>query len=596
MLLEIGRVKFVHPNLKDMKKIIIPAAILIAATTANAQLNYTQVTTGLNAVSFEGGDSEVELGDIDGDGDLDIVSIGDHGSPNVNVTEAGIMVWKNNGTGTAWSFSKYGNLGYGGVALGDVNDDGKMDVAMGMHHNYATSGLGSQMLEVALGDGSGSNWTQYSNGLLGNGNWGMFAPDFGDVNNDGKLDIVCTPFSYDDGLRVYTNSGSNNWVSKQAMATGNIVNYNCKLGDFDNDGNLDLMVACQAGSAMRGNGQGTFSSMKTGLPNDWTMKFAIGDLDNNGSKDLAIVSSGAITTYKYSGGSWQTFGNTNLPASGAKYVALADMDMDGFCDLLAFMGTGIEIYKGDGTGNWTLNGNIPLTISYVRGLAINDLDHDGFSDIVYFGSSGGSNSLKVFLHNIDNPSLNVLPEFPKGNECLKPGSVHFAKWLASVPSGSNATMMIEFSSTGNGGPWTTVAASAPNSGVFQWVVPNVTSPNCHLRYTVTQGSNSQSVVTNAFGVGSCLAISTNDITTQIQDLHVYPNPVGGNDMLHVTLPSSEQATISLLDIFGRVIASYQVDAGLDQFEFATKQISQGLYICRYESETLRSESRVVISR
>src|ERR1051325_803553 len=232
-----------------MKAQILLISALSLCSFLRAQLTYTQITSGLGSVSFEGGDTEFEAGDIDNDGDLDLVSIGDHGSPNVNVTEAGIMVWKNNGTGTQWTLSKFGNLGYGGVALGDVNGDGKLDVAMGMHHNYAASGLGSQMMEVALGDGSGSNWTQSSTGLLGNGIWGMFAPDFGDVNNDGLLDLVCTPFSYDDGFRVYMNSGNgNNWVSTQAMSTGNIINYNCKLGDFNNDGKLDAMVACQAGS------------------------------------------------------------------------------------------------------------------------------------------------------------------------------------------------------------------------------------------------------------------------------------------------------------------------------------------------------------
>ena len=66
--------------------IVIVSALCLCFCTSKAQLNYTAVTNGLSTVSFEGGNTEMEIGDVDNDGDLDIVSIGDHGSPNVNAT------------------------------------------------------------------------------------------------------------------------------------------------------------------------------------------------------------------------------------------------------------------------------------------------------------------------------------------------------------------------------------------------------------------------------------------------------------------------------------------------------------------------------
>jgi hypothetical protein len=586
-------------NTSKMKKhLAIISALSLCYFTSNAQLTYQTITSGFNAVSFEGGDSEIELGDIDGDGDLDIVTIGDHGSPNVNVTEAGIMVWKNNGSGTTWSLSKNGNLGYGGVALGDVNGDGKMDVAMGMHHNYATSGLGSQMMEVALGNGSGSSWTQSSTGLLGTGIWGMFAPDFGDVDNDGQLDIVCTPFSYDDGLRVYKNGGNgSNWVSAQTISTGNIINYNCKLADFNNDGNVDMMVSCQAGSAFKNNGQGVFSSMKTGLPADWTMKFATGDIDNNGSKDLAIVSSGAITTYKYVGSAWVTLGNTNLPATGAKSVALADMDMDGKCDLIAFMGTGIEIYKGDGTGNWTINGTIPFTIANVRGLAIGDLDHDGYSDIAYFGTASSNNSLKVFLHTVASPVLNVLSDFPKGFECFAPGSVQFVKWLSSVPAGPQATVTIELSTSGANGPWINVVSNAPNSGIYQWVLPNVTANNCYLKYTITTGSGTTTSVTpSPFGIGDCSTVTTgiNETGNGNTGFGIYPNPFSEYAVIQITDHSELQISdIKIFDLFGKEIQAVII-RNSDAFVISSEGLPAGIYFCEIRKGKVSMTEKFVV--
>jgi hypothetical protein len=58
--------------------------------------------------------------------------------PEVNATEAGIMLWKNNGDGTNWSLVKQGDFGYGGVALGDVNNGGVMDIGYG-YHNYGST-------------------------------------------------------------------------------------------------------------------------------------------------------------------------------------------------------------------------------------------------------------------------------------------------------------------------------------------------------------------------------------------------------------------------------------------------------------------------
>src|SRR5919201_4341902 len=93
------------------------AAILIGESSIAQNLSYTLVTSGLDAVTFEIGLTELEAGDVDGDGRIDLVTIGDHGSPNVNATEAGIMVWKSDGAGTEWSLVKQAALGHGGVSL-----------------------------------------------------------------------------------------------------------------------------------------------------------------------------------------------------------------------------------------------------------------------------------------------------------------------------------------------------------------------------------------------------------------------------------------------------------------------------------------------
>ena len=118
------------------------------------RLDYIDSSNGLETPAMEGGRTEIELGDVNADGFVDIVCIGDHGSPYIGTDQHGVMVWFGNG-GDRWEVYQNGNFGYGGVSLGDVDGDGFMDVGYGMHHNYSGDDFGDQLIEVALGDGTG---------------------------------------------------------------------------------------------------------------------------------------------------------------------------------------------------------------------------------------------------------------------------------------------------------------------------------------------------------------------------------------------------------------------------------------------------------
>lgn len=556
------------------RKLILTSALLVLCFIGKAQLSYTKITSGLNTITFEGGEARFALGDVDGDGDLDIVSIGDHGNPFINSTESGIMVWKNNGNGTNWSHSQSGNFGYGGCALGDLNNDGKTDIAFGMHHTTTGSGFGSKFLEAALGDGTGNSWTAYDAGLPGVSTgmqWGMFGTALGDMNNDGWLDIASNSFGCCDGIWIYKNNGNGTWSVTDGAYGGN-SRKDCALGDFNNDGNLDMATSNDLGQIWKGDGTGKLFSMQTGIPDYASIQSQIyldvADVNNDGAKDIAIVAPADSTfsaftvqvyTYNKSGNSWQNI-STGLPASGVMGAGLADMDMDGNCDLVLWSSNAITIYKGDGTGNWTANGTIttPNNPYFGRSKALGDFDHDGYTDIVYLGDNGsGTNILNVYLHTVSAPALSILPVTPKGAECFAPGSVQFINWQSSVPVSTTATVKIEFSSTGNGGPWTTVVSSAPNSGIYQWTVPNVSSTNCFLRFTITNGSSTQVVTSaNAFGVGSCVTPPPPTFVTNMEEesgISIFPNPSSGEFMIQSS--GSNVQRVEVYDEIGEKVFS-----------------------------------------
>ena len=591
--------------------IVIVSALCLCFYTSKAQLNYTAVTNGLSTVSFEGGNTEMEIGDVDNDGDLDIISIGDHGSPNVNATEGGIMVWKNNGTGTAWSLLQNGNFGYGGCALGDVNNDGKMDIGYSMHHNYSATTFGDQIMEVALGNGSGSNWTPYDNGLATNGEtYGMFGTDLADVNSDGLLDFGANSFGCCNGMRIYKNNGTGAWSQNWGVSGGNSGGL-FKFGDFNNDGNVDFATSNEWGVIWKNTGAGQFtqSQMQTGfLPSSSgqycdLIRYDIADVNNDGAKDVAIInildSLVQVFTFSNSQNKWLNISN-GLPVNHAYgsevwNVALADMDMDGKCDMVLFQSDSILIYKGDGAGNWSKAGKINVAEAWYTAVNLGDFDHDGYTDIVYLGSPsiGGNNSFRVYLHNVASHALSIVPNFPQGNECFQPNSVQFIKWTSSVPSGP-ATITIEFSSTGNAGPWTALATNAPNSGIFQWTTPAVSSTNCFLRYTIKSGSSTQTVLLSAaFGIGSCTTPPTGVVyIPEAEDISIFPNPTGGE--FTVVSPGSSVDAILVYNTVGQLVVRQSANGQRETVDM--KNNSNGIYYCevKVRGETLRK--KIIISK
>ncbi|MEK9137766.1 MAG: VCBS repeat-containing protein, partial [Bacteroidota bacterium] len=229
-------------------------------------ISYVESSSGLQSIALDGGRTEIEMADINDDGNIDLLSIGDHGNPFVNTQEHGIMVWFGNGTAANWTLFQNGNFGYGGIAIGDVDNDGKLDVGYGMHHNYSSSDFGNQLLEVALGDGSGQNWTPWDDSLATRGEtWGMFSTDFGDVDNDGWLDVGSVSFGCCAGIHVYRNLGNGTWQQSYGFTGGNSA-MDFIFGDMNGDGNLDFAVAHQAGTPYFGDGSGNFTLRHNNLP------------------------------------------------------------------------------------------------------------------------------------------------------------------------------------------------------------------------------------------------------------------------------------------------------------------------------------------
>lgn len=564
---------------------------------ASAQLSYVQSSNGLtDNPALEGGRTELEFADINGDGCVDILSIGDHGSPYVNTQEHGIMVWFGDGRG-GWSVYQNGEFGYGGIAVGDVNNDGFLDVGYGMHHNYSGVDFGDQLIEVALGDGTGRNWTPWDDSLATHGEtWGMFCTDFADFNSDGWLDLVSNSFGGAAGVHVYLNY-HDGWWDQSFGFTGGMSRDDVASGDMDNDGNADFVVGQQYGTAYFGDGTGGFMLKDRNLPpfrgQQGRPGVALGDVDNDGAKELSFVdSSGGIDVWKWNqaADSWDDL-HGGLPDAGFQTTQLCDMNCDGFMDVVGFGSGSAKVWTGDGRGQWTEAAVIstPGPGDYKAFRCGGDVDHNGYPDIALVAGEASRNAARCFKEASLVDSLRVTPVFPRGGEKFWSGSVQFIDWVCAVPPDETALVRLEYSTTGPNGPWELIADSVANSGRMQWR-PVEASSLYRIRYIARTAQEVDTAITpRAFTVDRQVAV-TGPRPARSRDgmpLTVRPNPVQGRAAIDYELRAAGRVRVSLSNVAGRaeqVLLDAVEPPGPRRLVADLSALPAGVYFCRVQTE------------
>jgi hypothetical protein len=555
-------------------------------------LTYVESSTGLASPEWEGGRTELEFADMNGDGNIDIITIGDHGNPGIQSGEQGLMVYFGDGQGN-WSCQMGGDLGYGGIAAGDVNNDGLIDVGYAMHHNYSSSDFGDQLIEVALGDGTGTNWTPWDDGLATNGeDWGMFGTDFADFDNDGDLDLGSISFGCCSGIHLYRNNLDGTWTQTYGFNGGN-SDMIFQFGDINNDGNADFVVAHESGTAYFGDGAGNFTLNDLGLPPAGSLGrygVSLGDADNDGGMDLAFTNSNGglfVYTFNEDAGEWVNMSGI-LPATGDyEMTQLAYMDIDLYIDLAAYGAGVFQLYLGDGAGNWTADAAFTTgDPGYAQAFRVGgDVDHNLHPDIVLLEEEGTwisyQNHLRCYKES--SPPSNFVqfwPVFPHGGELLRPGSVRSIDWISTVPINQEAVMQLEYSTTGETGPYTFIAGELPDNGHYQWTVPQANSDNCYIRYTITSGTQTTvgpSLFPFTISDGT-IGIGENE-RNQV-DMYVYPNPASRQ----LTVDSRQSAVnLVISDIFGRTLIQFE-NLYSFPFQINISSLQPGMYIIRMTTE------------
>lgn len=606
-------------NASPMTLLAVALLLVAALPDDGAAVTLISRSAGLQLPDKEEGRTEYEVGDINGDGHLDLVSVGDHGSPYVNSGQHGIMIWLGNGAGS-WSLYQTGNFGYGGCALGDLNSDDHLDIAWGLHHDWG-SGMGGRLISAAIGNGSGYGWTDWGVGLATGGeSYGMFATALADFDGDGRLDIASQSFGGSNGIRVYENHGDGTWSQAWALIGGTVY-YTIETCDVNADGFLDVVSTRSGSTVLLGDGSFGFTVHTAGLPAGTIRCIEAGDINNDGRQDLVFgFGSAGVRCYTYDpdGEQW-TDASAGLPMSGSYDLAqFGDLNGDGLLDIVAFRDPTGYVYLGDGTGHWTADATwqmpSPGEASAMR--VDGDIDHDGREDIVIQATMSGfpfyRNQLRVYSPWEEPASLAARVASPQGGEALEAGSVRFIRWRAAVPPAQGAaTVDLELSLSGATGPWIPLATNLPNSGIYQWTVAApANSEQCRIRVTANTATDQAIAISTAdFRIAGVpfSGIDHDGDHDPRRDasefaplrVRVIPNPAREGICVQAALPHGLTAQVTLHDVSGRIIAGGSLSGARPTLTFPLRMpsgepLTAGVYLVTLQTSHGMRTTRFVI--
>ncbi len=335
----------------------------------------------------------VALGDLDGDGDLDVVA-GNNGVSSV--------IYLNDG---AAGFTLHQTLlddnATRSVVLGDVNGDGALDIVMG---NYGG------VNRLYLNNGSGI--FPFNGTAIGSESDATTSVSLGDVDGDGDLDLVTGSDALDQTNKLYLNNSDGLFTSSGTSLgiIGNVTTDTILL-DVDGDGDLDLAIANYstgvANTLYINDGSGDFSANTSiiGVESKLTNSLAAGDLDGDGAIDFISGNDGEANRLHLNLAN--TFNqNTSDIAIGVDdaadvttSVSLADSDNDGDIDLVVGNNAGhTKRYINDGEGKFPGSGEVISASELMTfSTALGDVDGDGDIDII---TGGNAETNKLYLNSV----------------------------------------------------------------------------------------------------------------------------------------------------------------------------------------------------
>jgi len=370
---------------------------------------------------------DVEVGDLDNDGDLDVVA---------GISNGNLIIYRN----PDWHSYTITSVGssINGARFVDLDNDGCLDIIFCDSNNYVRAVR--NQLSMANPWGAGG-WSSVKNIGTPTTYGEVSGVDFGDFDSDGFIDVVSGSrgswlgFTYYGYVCIWKNPRTNiftsgTWSRNIIFTSSNDVAITgLGVADLDNDGDLDIthfpLYPSQTGGNVNlvvSQNPGFANAFSTSPWNSNTIdtlrnlnyiaprSVSVGDFDLDGWTDIAVVSSSAFTTnvriYEnthapFSSGGWilSFSSSTSSTGTGVCAVAKIDIDIDGDYDI----GVGDTNDQVFAFKNNLVHRSMPFSSGLdmsgtndaggdITGIAVGDLDNDGDMDVVAvdIGSGAGA--------------------------------------------------------------------------------------------------------------------------------------------------------------------------------------------------------------
>jgi len=339
---------------------------------------------------------QVAVGDVDADGDPDLYVPDAGGAPAV--------LFINDGTGNftdeaATRLPNGGSPRAGAARFGDVDDDGDLDLLVA--DGYAQGGAAAAVARLYLNDGAGvfsDSSVQLPTSALG------VDPDdidFIDIDRDFDLDVLINMHSGKSSLWVNDGAGIFSDATNQLAAMPGGFHYGPAVCDVDGDGDLDIWT----------------DNMGPGYTEQLML--------NDGSGTFSDVTSARVT------------GNPGADDNG---VVCADVDQDGDFDAVipSLQSAAERVLINDGAGNFVLaDGWFPNESDPTLWMELGDIDGDGRLDAVTGQGEGNPETNLLYLGAAsaavdEQPPRIIAVQVPEGVAAGDTPSVRFAVSDATV--------------------------------------------------------------------------------------------------------------------------------------------------------------------
>ena len=283
----------------------------------------------------------------------------------------------------------------------DLDKNGTLEILL-----QNTNGI-SQLRMIEEGNWERTDILQYEKQKDG---MGVLLPV--DYDHDGDLDLI----SGQNGISLYQNSGEGVFTDVSEKTFVSLENngftqdtiIDAIAADFDDDGDIDIFtinqeIGCILFDNLR---QGKLRAISDNTDIPQNVKYtsvAVGDYDNDGNIDLLLATPSNIELYRNRGDA--TFVRdlgfegifSNISNYDVKEIKSLDYDNDGFLDIWVISPQGLSMFRNDGTGQFAdtssiINAN-PHLDNGISG-SIADFDNDGDLDLFYISENGQVRALE----------------------------------------------------------------------------------------------------------------------------------------------------------------------------------------------------------